>query len=92
MLVRSVSIRFEGSYNLAKLANFNFKLLHKSGRLDYNYLYRFDGILHRYTFTPIDNIHVRLTIRPKRQDVELPYQITLGNLGSDVKEWIKAIQ
>jgi len=89
MKVNKVSIELEGKYNLSKLEALDFKKIHYRGE---RYFYRFIGIMHKYTFIPIDDNHCLITIYSKSKYIELYHKITFGNINGFVREYVNAIQ
>lgn len=89
MKVNEATVILEGKYSLDKLVEVHKfrKVLYRSNR----YFYKFDGVMHRYTFIPIDDNHVKITIRPNRKDVELDHTITFGNFQWWLKDCVDTI-
>jgi hypothetical protein len=89
MNINKITVELSGKYDLIKLEKFNFKKInYKNLRI----IYRFDGVMHRYTFIPVDEKHCKLTIKAKPRE-ELYHAMTLRKISDgEIIKWIDTIQ
>ena len=90
MIIDDITINLNGKYDLSKLTELTFKRIHYRGD---RYFYRLDGNIHRYTFIPIDDTHIRMVIRAKpSRKGHLDHIIAFGNFSDWIRTCVDTIQ